>query len=215
LDWNQVAVFVARALALCIAIPFHEAAHALVSYRLGDPTAKNCGRLSLNPLRHFDPWGALCMLATGFGWARPVPVAAQTNFKHPRRDMALSAAAGPASNLLLAYVCTVLYKLVYYAAPRTEAWAIIGLVLSALITVNMTLAVFNLLPVPPLDGSRIITVFLPVRLYFKIMRYEKYIVLVLFALLLFGVLDTPLSWVYTWVWRGLNWSTGYINLLVS
>ena len=119
MDWSRVAIYVARAIALLTAIPVHESAHAWASWKLGDPTAKNAGRLSLNPLHHIDPFGALCMLLVGFGWAKPVPIAATTNFKHPRRDMALSAAAGPASNLLLALVCMVFYKCIYYLAPYT------------------------------------------------------------------------------------------------
>ena len=150
--WDRVAIYFARALALLTAIPFHEAAHAWASDKLGDPTAKLYGRLSLNPMRHLDPLGALCMIFAGFGWARPVPVAATTRFRHPRRDMALSAAAGPAANLLLAYVYTVLYKLVGYLAPANTFWVFVFVVLSTMVNVNITLAVFNLLPVPPLDG---------------------------------------------------------------
>ena len=141
--WDRVAVYFARALALLTAIPFHEAAHAWAADKLGDPTAKLYGRLSLNPLRHLDPLGALCMIFAGFGWARPVPVAATVRFAHPRRDMALSAAAGPAANLLLAYVYTVLYKLVGYLAPANAFWLFVFLVLSTMVNVNITLAVFN------------------------------------------------------------------------
>ena len=104
MDYAKLALYLARAIALLTAIPFHEAAHAWASDKLGDPTAKLYGRMSLNPVRHFDLLGALCMILVGFGWAKPVPVAARTNFKHPRRDMALSAAAGPLANVLLAAV---------------------------------------------------------------------------------------------------------------
>ncbi|MFR1356108.1 MAG: site-2 protease family protein [Ruthenibacterium lactatiformans] len=107
MNWDLLATYVARAVALLTAIPVHESAHAWASDKLGDPTAKRYGRLSLNPLRHFDFLGALCMIFVGFGWAKPVPIAAATNFRHPRRDMALSAAAGPASNLLLAFLCMI------------------------------------------------------------------------------------------------------------
>lgn len=213
MNWNLLAVYVARALALITAIPVHEAAHAWASDRLGDPTARLAGRMSLNPLRHFDFLGALCMLIVGFGWAKPVPVAAVSHFRHPRRDMALSAAAGPLSNLLLAYLCMVLYKLVLYLVPATQAWIFVMLVLNAMLNVNITLAVFNLLPVPPLDGSRIFNVFLPPKFYFGIMRYERYIMIALFACLYFGLLDRPLSWLMNGAWNLLVYATSYIDMI--
>ena len=196
--WDRVAVYFARALALLTAIPFHEAAHAWAADKLGDPTAKLYGRLSLNPLRHLDPLGALCMIFAGFGWARPVPVAATVRFAHPRRDMALSAAAGPAANLLLAYVYTVLYKLVGYLAPANAFWLFVFLVLSTMVNVNITLAVFNLL--------------LPKKWYFAVMRYERIILLALFAVLFLGFLDVPLGWLYTAAGRLLDFATGYVEL---
>ena len=146
MNWDLLATYVARAVALLTAIPVHESAHAWASDKLGDPTAKRYGRLSLNPLRHFDFLGALCMIFVGFGWAKPVPIAAATNFRHPRRDMALSAAAGPASNLLLAFLCMIFYKLVYYLAPGTQGWIFVSAVLFQMVWTNITLAVFNLMP---------------------------------------------------------------------
>ncbi|MDD4851518.1 MAG: site-2 protease family protein, partial [Gemmiger sp.] len=107
--------YLLRAGVMLLTIPFHEAAHALVSWLLGDPTAKNAGRLSLNPIRHFDPLGALCMVVGGVGWAKPVGINVR-NFKNPKVGMAVSAAAGPLSNLLLAFVATIFYKYLYYSA---------------------------------------------------------------------------------------------------
>ncbi len=214
-DWTTLSMYVARAIALLTAIPFHEMAHAWASDRLGDPTAKRCGRLSMNPLRHFDPLGALCMILVGFGWAKPVPVAAVHNFRHPRRDMALSAAAGPAANLLLAYVWMVCYKIVYYFgyAPESLLWQFVVGVLLTMIQVNITLAVFNLLPVPPLDGSRIFNLLLPARWYFRIMKYERYIMLGLFVFLFFGFLDRPLSFLFGKAIMLFDWGTRYIDML--
>lgn len=214
-DWTTLSMYVARAIALLTAIPFHEMAHAWVSDRLGDPTAKRCGRLSMNPLRHFDPLGALCMILVGFGWAKPVPVAAVHNFRHPRRDMALSAAAGPAANLLLAYVWMICYKIVYYFgyAPESLLWQFFVGVLLTMIQVNITLAVFNLLPVPPLDGSRIFNLLLPARWYFRIMKYERYIMLGLFVFLFFGFLDRPLSFLFGKAIMLFDWGTRYIDML--
>ena len=214
-DWTTLSMYVARAIALLTAIPFHEMAHAWASDRLGDPTAKRCGRLSMNPLRHFDPLGALCMILVGFGWAKPVPVAAVHNFRHPRRDMALSAAAGPAANLLLAYVWMICYKIVYYFgyAPESLLWQFVVGVLLTMIQVNITLAVFNLLPVPPLDGSRIFNLLLPARWYFRIMKYERYIMLGLFVFLFFGFLDRPLSFLFGKAIMLFEWGTRYIDML--
>lgn len=214
-DWTTLSMYVARAIALLTAIPFHEMAHAWASDRLGDPTAKRCGRLSMNPLRHFDPLGALCMILVGFGWAKPVPVVAVHNFRHPRRDMALSAAAGPAANLLLAYVWMICYKIVYYFgyAPESLLWQFAVGVLLTMIQVNITLAVFNLLPVPPLDGSRIFNLLLPARWYFRIMKYERYIMLGLFVFLFFGFLDRPLSFLFGKAIMLFDWRTRYIDML--
>ena len=111
---QELYYYALRAVAMLIVIPFHESAHALISWKLGDSTAKNMGRLSMNPLRHFDPLGALCMIAAGVGWAKPVGIN-PTRFKNPKRGMAVSAAAGPLSNFLLAYAAMLLYKVVYYA----------------------------------------------------------------------------------------------------
>ncbi|MEG2393957.1 MAG: site-2 protease family protein [Ruthenibacterium sp.] len=224
MDWNLVATYVARALALLLAIPVHESAHAWAADKLGDSTAKNYGRLSLNPLHHFDPLGALCMIFVGFGWAKPVPIAATSNFKNPKRDMALSAAAGPVSNLILAFVFMILYKCAYYGAllgaPQMGYTAGQGTMLnflftmlSTMVSLNVTLAVFNLLPIPPLDGSRIAALVLPQRLYFGMMRYERYVMLALFAVLFLGLLDAPLSFLTHGAWTLLLHATGFVELL--
>ncbi len=215
MNWDMLAIYVARAAAILTAIPMHESAHAWMSDRLGDPTAKRMGRLSMNPAHHFDLFGALCMILTGFGWAKPVPIAATSNFRNPRRDMALSAAAGPVSNLLMAWVCMFFYKLVFYLAPITPAWNFVGEVLFQMVLVNITLAVFNLLPVPPLDGSRIATAFLPPHIYFGIMRYERYIMLGLFIVLMTGLLDRPLRFINSLVWNLLVHTTGFVELIIK
>ena len=187
---------------ILISLSLHELAHGYVAYKLGDPTAKNFGRLTLNPVKHLDPIGFICMLLAGFGWANPVPINTR-NFKNPRRDMAISAAAGPISNVLLAAVFCALLKVYTIVAPNfmvsnefsANVLYFTFVFLYYGISLNLTLAVFNLLPVPPLDGSRLLYVFLPPKYYFGVMKYERYISLAIMFLLLFGVLSPVISFV--------------------
>lgn len=209
----QMLVWVLRGIAMLLAIPVHEAAHALVSAKLGDPTAKNMGRLSLNPMAHFDLLGAICMIFVGVGWAKPVPVY-PSRYKKPKLGMAVSAAAGPVSNLLLAFISMILYKLLYYYTPDTMVWGLLVQFMYIMISVNVALAVFNLLPIPPFDGSRIILLFLPRQLYFKIMQYERYIFAGMFILLMFGVLDAPLHSLNYFMWNVLDHATSFIDHIV-
>lgn len=207
LGFGALQQYILRALVMLIAIPFHEAAHALVSHWLGDDTAVRAGRLSLNPARHFDPMGALCMVLAGVGWARPVGIDAR-RFKNPKVGMAISAAAGPLSNLLLATVAMVLYKAAYYTG--LQATTLLRF-FYYLISMNISLAVFNLLPVPPFDGSRIALLFLPQRSYFKLMNYERYVMIGVFILVIAGFLDAPLSLAVNGVWSGLDSLTGFVD----
>lgn len=207
----QIVVYLLRALVVLIAIPFHEAAHALVSHWQGDDTAVRAGRLSLNPLRHFDPLGALCMLIGGVGWAKPVGVNPR-NYKNPKVGMAISAAAGPISNFLLAWVSMILYKCVIYSGLGGLVPALM-LFLYDMVAMNLSLGVFNLIPVPPFDGSRIVLLFLPQRLYFKAMQYERQIMLIVLLLVFFGLLNRPLSIVVNFMWELLVGLTGFVDLL--
>ena len=186
---------------ILLSLSLHESAHAIAANKLGDPTAKNLGRITLNPVKHLDPIGFICMLLCGFGWANPVPINSRY-FKKPRRDMAISAAAGPVSNVLLAFIFALLLKASYTFLPgviTTEKSLELAMILLRFLTIgvslNITLAVFNLLPVPPLDGSRMLYVFLPPKQYFGVMKYERYISLGIMLLLLIGVLDPVISFV--------------------
>ena len=173
-------------LSLCV----HETAHGWVAYKLGDPTAKDLGRLTLNPAKHLNPIGFLAMLTIGIGWANPVPIHAR-NFKNPRVGMALSGIAGPVSNLLMALISHTLYMLTAFflvlagAAQNPHVAVEVLLIFLDLATyLNLALALFNLIPVPPFDGSRFIYIFLPTKLYFKVMKYERYTGIVLIVILL-------------------------------
>ena len=249
---------------MLVALATHESAHGYAAYKLGDPTARNLGRITLNPVKHFDLFGFLSMLVFHIGWAKPVPINAR-HFKKPRRDIALTALAGPVSNVLLSLIFLLLLRFVAYGwlwqttvtagplsnialalihlivlrlfmifvmnAYKAEALSFVvanstnqaftgtvGFTVVALVTyllymgvaMNIVLAVFNLIPIPPFDGSRIFYVFLPQKLYWGVMKYERYIMLgcIVLLFLMMQVGFNPLGRFENWIINGLFTVTG-------
>ena len=173
-------------------LPIHEFAHAFVATKLGDGTPKLNGRLTINPFAHLDLWGCLMIILVGFGYAKPVPVNMR-NFKNPKAGMAITALAGPVSNILMAFLFMILRALVITFGDYSDFSQVCDLFFFYAAYINITLAVFNLIPIPPLDGSRILTALIPNKYYYKIMQYERYIMIGLFVLLFTGILSRPLS----------------------
>ncbi|MDR2358041.1 MAG: site-2 protease family protein [Oscillospiraceae bacterium] len=202
-DWLREAA--GRVIPILICITFHELAHGFVAYKLGDRTAKDMGRLTLNPIRHIDPIGCLMMLLTGFGWAKPVPVNMGA-FRDPKKGMALTALAGPASNIALAVPV-----LFIYGALRSFP-ALYGTSFGKFVTdmtlgtayVSVALAVFNMIPIPPLDGSKALFALASSdRQYYMLMRYERYGMILLVAVMYLGILSGPVQSVTSALFGGL------------
>ena len=190
LDWTVPVQIVMNILPSLLCITLHELSHGYVAYRLGDTTAKDAGRLTLNPLRHVDIGGLLMMALFRFGWAKPVPVDMRY-FKKPKQGMALTALAGPVSNFVLALLALLCARLVYH--QYGALWDFIFDLLLTTAYLSVGLGLFNLIPISPLDGSKVLFVFLPDSAYEKLMRYEKYGMIALLILVWLGVGDNVLN----------------------
>ena len=182
LDFTSLGSAALRAAAVLLCLSVHETCHGLAALVLGDPTAKARHRLSLNPLRHIDWLSLAMMFVAGFSWAKPVPVN-PNYFKKPKQGMAVTALAGPASNFLLALLAMLISRLIYLYAPYNPVWqTVFDFCLYTVAPLSIGLGLFNLLPLPPLDGSKVLAMFLPDRAYAVWMRYERYGMLVLLVL---------------------------------
>ena len=200
LDFGSLLSMVTRLAAVLLCLTVHESCHGLAAYALGDPTARREHRLSLNPLRHIDWFGLLMMFVAGFGWAKPVPVN-PNYFKKPKQGMALTALAGPVSNFLLALLMLLAARIFCDVAAYSEANQRILDFLLMVALLSIGLGLFNLLPIPPLDGSKVLFAVLPDGAYNQLMRYERYGMLLLFALVFFDVGSSAFSAAIEWVFQ--------------
>lgn len=220
LDWSVLTNLLLSVVPALICITLHELAHGYVAYRLGDDTAKRAGRLTLNSLRHIDIMGLLMMIVFKFGWAKPVPVN-MWKFKNPKKGMAITAAAGPIANLLIALVFLFLYGFLFallHRPGRSLNWLLEMLYITAYLSI--ALAIFNIIPIPPLDGSKVLFSCISDRSYTKLMYYERYgmIILLVLVLLLSRTSLDPLSraayWVMDKLFFAANWGFGLAKLFV-
>lgn len=204
---------------LLIALTVHEYSHGRIALALGDKTALMAGRLTLNPIRHFDLIGSLMLLVFGFGYAKPVPINPR-NFDKVKykTGIILVSLAGPLSNLILTFIGVlghhVTRTLAYHLGGSMTVYSVVAMFFEYFAIINTGLLIFNLIPLPPLDGSRILTVFLPVKAQMWFFKYERYIQLAIFALLWFGVLDTPLLALRSWILGGMDKIVSLIPFLM-
>lgn len=204
IDWNWLETTLERVLAVLLCLTVHETCHGLAAYALGDPTAKRMHRLSLNPLHHIDWLGLASMVICGFGWAKPVPVDMRY-FKKPRMGMALTALAGPVSNFLLALALLFGASAIFRVEPAgaVMVWLFYFLINTAVLSIGLGL--FNLIPIPPLDGSKVLFSFLPEGAYHTLMRYERYGMVILLLLVWLDVGSSTLS---NGIYAVYHWMTG-------
>lgn len=203
LDFGTLRDLALRIAAVLLCLIVHEVCHGLAAYALGDPTAKRMHRLSLNPLRHIDWFGLFAMVTLGFGWAKPVPVDPRY-FKHPKQGMALTALAGPVSNFLLALVLLLAARGVYVNASYSAFHQDLLTFLMTTALLSIGLGLFNLIPIPPLDGSKVLFSVLPDRAYQTLLRYEQFGMLVLLGLVFLNLggnyLTAAIRWVFEWMY---------------
>lgn len=214
LDWSVLTDILLSVLPALLCITFHEVSHGFVAYRLGDDTAKRSGRLSLNPVKHIDPIGLVMMAVFHFGWAKPVPVNMR-RFENPKRGMAITALAGPVSNVLLSVVFLCVYGLLFNVLVNSEAGYYLLQMIYLVSYLSLAMAIFNIIPIPPMDGSKVLFAVVSDKTYVKLMRYERYGMIILLVLVATGALGTPLSQAVNFVYDKLFVIAEFINKLVA
>lgn len=218
LDWSVLTDMLMAVIPALVCITLHELSHGFVAYKLGDNTAKSMGRLTLNPIKHIDIFGLIMMIAFKFGWAKPVPVDMR-NFKHPKRDMAITALAGPLANLLITCVALFIFGLAYVpcVSASSEFWGSVLNMVYITAYLSISLAIFNIIPVPPLDGSKILFSLVSDEAYLKLMRYERYGMLLLMILVIsdsFGnILSTVSAAVFNFLLIFADWGFALYSLI--
>ncbi|NLB29903.1 MAG: site-2 protease family protein [Clostridiales bacterium] len=205
LDWSVATTVLMRVIPALFCLTIHELSHGYVAYRLGDSTAKDMGRLTLNPVRHIDPMGLVMMAVFRFGWAKPVPVN-MGNFEKPKRGMALTALAGPVSNFILAAVILAIYGFLYAFMPGDfgTGWRTAMEIIYTIALLSVFLGVFNLIPLPPLDGSKVLFgLILTDAAYYRLMRIERYGMIIMMAIIWSGLLTGALNNATMWIFGKL------------
>lgn len=213
---EKITYILITAFCVLLSLSVHELSHGLAAYAVGDKTAKYSGRLSLNPFAHMDPFGAACLFVFGFGWAKPVPVN-PWNFKNKKSGMVITALAGPFSNFLLAFIAQIFVQILggmQFASDTSVGFTLASALYTMayyLVITNLGLGIFNLIPIPPLDGSKVLTAILPQETYFKLMEYERYGFIILIFLMNASVFNTFLTFCRTSV---MNFYINIINLFI-